>query len=482
MQKGYITVYLSLVTGVLLSLLLTVISGVRMHTIRTQTECVMDMAMDSALAEYHRELLEQYDLFFIDTSYGGSPSYDNTQEHIRGYMNMNFQPFRLFDLPVGKDLTAMNAESVTLLQASAAPDDNGAVLKRQAVDYILDKWGMSYLSQAAVNARRLEQSGYLDSDVEAQREQTEAEVKEKILQKQQEKEDAGETDWEGKDVELPSDVVNQARGEGILSLAVSNPGTLSRTPIAVDSLLSHRDGRIEGTGLPEGKQEPESLMDRCLFQTYMMEKCGFYGRAKEPASFSYQLEYLLEGQGNDLDNLRRVANKLLLIREAANAAFLFSDSTRRAQAEETAGLISLVLTLPELKEPITVLILFAWAYAESVKDLRMLFDGERVPLMKEDGSWNTPYYQLLTFRGHLAEYQKGGEGLSYQDYLGAFLFLQSDDVTVMRLMDVMEADIRMTPGNKGFRMDGCIDAMTAEAEVTSGYGFQYRIKRAYRYE
>ena len=31
-----------------------------MHTIRTQTECVMDMAMDSALAEYHRELLEQY--------------------------------------------------------------------------------------------------------------------------------------------------------------------------------------------------------------------------------------------------------------------------------------------------------------------------------------------------------------------------------------------------------------------------------------
>lgn len=66
MRKGYITVYLSLVTGILLSLLLTIIEGVRMHTIRTQTECVMDMAMDSALAEYHREMLEQYELFFID--------------------------------------------------------------------------------------------------------------------------------------------------------------------------------------------------------------------------------------------------------------------------------------------------------------------------------------------------------------------------------------------------------------------------------
>ena len=78
-RGGYITIYLSLVTGILLSFLLVVIEGVRMHTIRTQTECVMDMAMDSALAEYHRELLEQYDLFFIDMSYGGgSPSYGNT--------------------------------------------------------------------------------------------------------------------------------------------------------------------------------------------------------------------------------------------------------------------------------------------------------------------------------------------------------------------------------------------------------------------
>lgn len=104
MRKGYITVYLSLVTGILLSLLLTVIEGVRMHTIRTQTECVMDMAMDSALAEYHREMLEQYELFFIDMSYGGtSPAFSNTEEHIRNYMNMNFRPYELFDIPVGKD-------------------------------------------------------------------------------------------------------------------------------------------------------------------------------------------------------------------------------------------------------------------------------------------------------------------------------------------------------------------------------------------
>ena len=479
MNNGYITVYLSLVTGILLSLMLTVIEGVRMHTIRTQTECVMDMAMDSALAEYHRELLSQYDLFFIDMSYGSeNPSFANVEEHIRGYMNMNFQPFELFDIPVGKDLTAMNANEVILLNAAVASDDGGAVLKRQAVDYVKNRWGLSYLNQAAVDAEVLKRRGYLDSDVEQRRTETERQVKERILQRQQEEEE----DWEGQNVELPSDVVNQARGEGILGLASSRPGELSRTSIPIRTLLSHRNSLIQGTGLPEGEAKPSGISGNCLFQYYIMEKCGSFGKEEEHAAFSYQIEYILEGEGNDLDNLRKVANKILLIREAANVAYLFSDSAKKAQAEGTASLICSLLTLPELIEPVTALILFAWAYAESVRDLRSLFDGERVPLVKTSESWNTPYSQLLTFRGHLSEYTKGQSGMSYRDYLGAFLYLQSEETTLMRLMDVMEADIRMTPGNENFRMDGCMDAMTAQAAVESGYGRSFQITRAYRYE
>ena len=367
MKSGYITVYLSLVTGVLLSLILTVVEGVRLHTMRAQTECVMDMAMDSALAEYHRELLEQYDLFFIDISYGSSPAFANVEEHIRGYMNMNFQPFKVFNIPAGKDLMALNADGVELLQAAVASDDGGAVLKRQAVDYIKNRWGLSYLNQAAVNAEVLERKGYLDSDVEQRRVETERQVKEKILQKQQEEDE----DWEGQNVELPSDVVNQARGEGILGLASSRPGELSRTSIPVQTLLSHRSSLIQGTGLPEGKTKPSGISGNCLFLKYVMEKCGFYGEEKEHAAFSYQVEYILEGGGNDLDNLRAVANRILLVREAANAAYLFGDSAKREQARGTALLISSVLCLPELTEPVTALILFAWAYAESVRDLRI---------------------------------------------------------------------------------------------------------------
>lgn len=213
-----------------------------------------------------------------------------------------------------------------------------------------------------------------------------------------------------------------------------------------------------------------------------MEKCGNYRNRKETSEISYQVEYLLQGRDNDLDNLRGTANKLLLIREAANMAYLYGDSGKQNEARGTALLITALLGLPELEEAVTQLILFAWGYAESVKDMRMLFDGEKVPVIKDGGSWNTPYSQLLTFRGHLSEYPKGQSGLGYEDYLQALLFLMPQEKVTGRLMDIMETDIRRTKGNSCFRIDGCIDGMRAEAAVSSGYGYQYTITRSYGYE
>ncbi len=479
MKNGYITVYLSLVTGVLLSLVLMIIEGVRMHTIRTQTECVMDMALDSALAEYHRELLEQYDLFFVDTSYGmGSPTTLNTAEHIRDYMNLNFRPYELLEIPVGKELTGLQADRVQITEASAAADEDKAVMKRQIIDYMLNRYGIGYLNQAGANADAIRQSGFLENDVSARRESTRQHVKNSILQKEQEEEE----DWEGRNVELPSDVVDQVRGEGILSMAAGNTAKLSRTYISKGQLFSGRGNPLQGTGLPEGVEAADSLAETGLLYRYIQEKCGSYGKEKGQSAFSYQIEYILEGKDNDLENLRRIANQILMIREAANVAYLFGDGAKRAEAEGTALLLTSLLGLPELTEPIADLILFAWGYAESVQDLRILLDGECVPLIKTADSWNTPYSQLLTFRNHLSEYKKGQSGMNYQNYLEAFLYLRPEQQNLERLMDVMEADIRLTPGNQGFRIDGCINALTAEASVSSGFGYAYTIQRKYRYE
>ncbi len=52
--KGEITVFLSLVLIVLLSLLFVIIEAAKDNGADFQTECVTDMAMQSALAEYNK--------------------------------------------------------------------------------------------------------------------------------------------------------------------------------------------------------------------------------------------------------------------------------------------------------------------------------------------------------------------------------------------------------------------------------------------
>ena len=43
-------------------------------------------------------------------------------------------------------------------------------------------------------------------------------------------------------------------------------------------------------------------------------------------------------------------------------------------------------------------------------------------------------------------------------------------------------DIRATKGNEYFQMDGCIGAVKATANISSGYDNGYKITRTYAYE
>ena len=87
----------------------------------------------------HREMLDQYDLFFIDTAYQtGDPSYHRTEEHIFRYMERNLRPQEEFPTAGAKDLLGLSTEDVELLQAGVATDDGGTVLQYHIVQYMKD--------------------------------------------------------------------------------------------------------------------------------------------------------------------------------------------------------------------------------------------------------------------------------------------------------------------------------------------------------
>ena len=145
-------------------------------------------------------------------------------------------------------------------------------------------------------------------------------------------------------------------------------------------------------------------------------------------------------------------------------------------------MLSAVFVSPEIKDALKLTILFAWTYAESVKDVRILMDGNILPIFKSKETWNTPLSQLFAFTSHLGDYRIASKGVTYEDYIRFFINKKSEKEVLFRFMDICEMDIRITDSNRFFQMDGCLWAVKARANVSSGYGYGYQINRTYYYE
>ena len=71
--------------------------------------------------------------------------------------------------------------------------------------------------------------------------------------------------------------------------------------------------------------------------------------------------------------------------------------------------------------------------------------------------------------------------LGYKDYLRIFLLLCEEKSVTCRAMDVVEMDIRNTPGNRAFRLDTCIVEIAMNVKVKSKYGYSFEIERQKSY-
>lgn len=477
-NRGSITVYLALTLSVILSLFLTLIEGARTNGIRMQTECAMDLSLYSVFGEYNRELLEQYDLFFIDTSYGtGNCRIENTTAHLKGYFKENTEKEKGISTYVTRDLLAMAVEDVQINKFTLATDEKGEVFKRQAVSYIKDKYGLSYMKQLEKYMEQAEDANLLDRDITTERNANQKAIDDTELPKKQ----VGEDEWEEIPLENPADEVNATRGKGILALVTKKDAVISNETIAKENYISCRK-RSTGCGLLE--RQGCGSADSLFFQGYILDKYGSYVNQLDKSRLKYQIEYILAGKENDTDNLKWVVNRLLLIRETANVVYLFSNEAKMAEAEALALTLSAVIQLPELAELVKVAILFAWAYAESVYDVKQLLAGNRVPLIKTDETWHFGLEGMLSYEEGLEDSTEQNfitEGISYEDYLMILLTCMDEETKVFRAMDLIEMDIRKTAGNENFRMDGCVDYIEATGSISSQFGYDCDITRDYCY-
>ncbi|MDD3368619.1 MAG: DUF5702 domain-containing protein [Lachnospiraceae bacterium] len=480
------TIFITLILGISISLVLTMVEGARISTIRMETACAGDIALQSVLAEYHRELWSQYDLFFIDTSYGGEqPDIHNTEERIRCYMNENFRVQNSLVLnPMEKvrDFLALKAEQVQLEEIYTATDLNGKILRRQATEYMKQKYGLDMLESVTESTQELDADWMRENLAEEKRNQVKQQIDAIELPKRQ-REDGS---WEEVPLDNPADHVTEIRdkcfyGGAILAYVLGNNVTLSTESVTLAEYFSYRK-KLNGNGMNPELNWEESIGDKFLFQKYLMEKTGSYRAGKENSRLKYQKEYLLNGEASDLENLKKTAVKLVRFREVVNVAYIFTDKGKCSEARTVAAILTAIMLKPEFLEPVTDSILLAWAYMESLQDVRCLMQGGKVPIAKTAETWKTGLLGSLLGSSLRDENGSSVRGLTYDEYLEIFLLKMNLDLKTRRFIDLIEMDIRKTMGNQWFKMDGCIEGLKAMIQVSSQYGYHYQMERIYGYQ
>ena len=474
--NGYLTVFLTLILTVMLSFGMTLIVSAGENTRRVAAECVTDIGMNSILAEYHRELLEQYNVFFTDISYGTQViAYENMTEHLKNYINHNLQGDDLFMQGVYGNLIHMELDNIAVNGALSACEEGGISLRRQAVDAIKQDVGITYLEKTGDWLATLQSSGIMDINLLEKQKEAEKKVVELtgkkmgILFEEEEQEDNAVTFYEA----------------GILNL-VADREELSSREITLSQYASHRV-HFESGGLSVPESYADDFWDELFFHEYLMSYTGHYGEENSGSAYEkkfgleYETEYLLAGKAKDIDNLKAVAGQILAIRGGANLIALMQDEGKKQYVQILAFSMASLLGIPEAEEVLEELLKIIWAMAEALYDVTMLLQGGRIPVIKQPGEWHYSMENALNFVRPETGQTKITDGLSYEDYLRILLCFHGKEELTMRMADVMEMNIRNTPGNENFCMDGCFEAFRVQIVYRGERDKKYTIDRTYGY-
>lgn len=476
--EAYLTVYLALLLAVMISLCLALIEGVRSNGIKLEAECAAEIGMNSIFAEYHRELLNQYNLFAIDSSYGTKlTSKVNTERHLQEYIekNLTMDDIFLADF-MYKDFFAMYPAETELTKVSILTDNQGEVFRKCAVETIREDTGLALLEDLQEWVKTVENKELEERDIAAEKQ----EIDRKIMEYDGTERQVSKKNWTTIKMENPTEWINESRKKGILSLVIDEPEKLSTVEIPLEQLIGSRlkqkKVNVGNMGIEAIEENTvyENLVERFLFQEYLLRYLEHYGSARRGSALQYQLEYLIAGKSSDLDNLKSMANRLSALREVANSIYIFSDEEKSMEAEIVAAVIATLLQVPDAAPLLKATILLGWAYAESVYDVKTLLAGGRVPLIKDFDSWHYDLQGLLSSQ-KLEEKGTDGNGLSYEDYFRIFMMLTDINKLTARAMDMVEADIRITPGNADFCLDSCYSGVEAHILMKSAYGYEAEV-------
>ena len=382
-RRGSVTVFFALILSLLITLVVSCFWSAQMAAARVQIANGAEIGLYSLFAQYDSELLEVYNLFYLDGGFGQGELnmgkvYDTVTSYMEPVLHQNYQNLQL--------------ESGGITGYRLATDNHGESFRQQASAYMQETLGAQGIQlllekiergsadvQEQQNTKENAQQGNSLEDYD--RALSEAAGSGEDAEGVVEVEPGNEVEEVTPPVENPIDTIRSIQQMGILELVLTNPSAVSQKTTDVSLLASNRTLQ-QGMGIFEGRETESASTENILFQEYILRQTGNFQRPAQSGQLEYLCEYIIGKSGSDVDNLKAVANRLLMIREGINFVYLLGDAPKRAQAESLATAISSALLIPMASGIVEMVLLGCWAYGESILDVRELFAGGKVPLMK----------------------------------------------------------------------------------------------------
>jgi len=223
-------------------------------------------------------------------------------------------------------------------------------------------------------------------------------------------------------------------------------GTLSFF-ISGDKKISKR--KISSTAWGEvqtEKEEKTDLVEKGLLILYAKAHFkNFLSKTKEDdkkEALRYGLEYLIAGKESDEANLSSVANRIFGLRTIVWYGYFLTRKDKMAEAEAIAAAIASVLALPAAIEIIKYGIVMGWSMDEARKEVKSLLKGDDIPLLPGKSE---------------------GLKLKYQSFLDSFLVIASGKLPI-RMVKLIEQNIKLRY-YQGFRADSMYAGVNGEVSV-----------------
>ena len=518
-ERGQITVFLSLLFLVLMMSFLFIVEGVISYSASSLGEDAVKGAGESIMANYDRELFKKYHLFFLDPRQKDYIVTDGKE-----FINQYFSGNSFFDvycdsLEVTGEKTAVDEDGLYLKHEI-----------REWMKYREEKEIAKVLEDIIRNTKKndgerkecQEEVDSAETDVKKEQdEEVNQETKEEANKKDTESDLKGDVDKNTDNVEnmkpdekAASDEIEPVSEEtlkersnwkeiketlqllmrtGILFYAAEHPESFSRQSIPGTNLPSKR---VKGSSF-DNEQRLLDKMDELSFSSlkgiksllsvdismdgrgtlwtkdryiisYIEDCFSFYGGSdKKDNALLYEVEYLISGKNSDIDNLKRVANYILLLRFINNYIFTGKDTQMKMQINTMASAITGVMGMPQTMKAVQVLIRMAISYGESLLELHTLFSGGEVPLIKDKRTWNLTLKTMAEQLRNKQIVKKGKKNISYKDYLKLFLLTKGNSRTVCyRMMDIMQENIASK--EPGFLMENCLFSYSWKGSLAAG--------------